>query len=269
MIRPFLCAASAFALLASIGDVTSASAASQPAIPKLDPNVVRALDTGLVGPWQRGPRRPGRARVLIELTQPATPAALRRLAGAGAALSSAEGRTLAYDRFVPADVTPGAARAVAALPDVIHVSLASARGPLPLDNSAALLRLADARGARPATDQMTGKGVLIADIDTLVDPFHPTFFKGDGGYYDWIDVDGDGVLTPGTDAIDLDADGKAGAMETAVLLRAETTTLLYGFGRMYGLQIMNIIFIFILLDNMLIIRMNEFSVQGHLDLSPV
>ena len=40
----------------------------------VDPNVGRALATGLVGPWQRTKPRPGRATVLIELDDPATAA---------------------------------------------------------------------------------------------------------------------------------------------------------------------------------------------------
>jgi hypothetical protein len=187
---------------------------------KLDPNVTRALATGLVGPWQQTPLRPGRATVLVELREPATDASLAALRAAGAELSVVEGRVLAYDRFVPAVVTPASVDAVASLPMVARVALASGRGPLPLEQSATLVRLADARGARPALDLVTGKGVTIGDVDSLADPFHPTFFRGDAGYFDWIDVDGDGVFTPGKDAIDLDKNGAAGKGEAAVLLRA-------------------------------------------------
>ncbi|MFT3772377.1 MAG: S8 family serine peptidase [Minicystis sp.] len=105
---------------------------------------------------------------------------------------------------------------------VAHVALRPARGPLPLDHSAELIRLADARGARPALDLLTGAGVLVGDIDSAADIYHPSFFKADAGYFDWIDVDGDGVLTPGIDAIDLDRDGKVSAGETAALVRADT-----------------------------------------------
>jgi hypothetical protein len=69
---------------------------------------------------------------------------------------------------------------------------------------------------------LTGKGVLVADLDTNADVFPPQFFFADAGYYDWIDVDGDKVFSPGKDAIDLDRSGKAGSKEVALLLRAET-----------------------------------------------
>lgn len=59
---------------------------------------------------------------------------------------------------------------------------------------------------RPA-DAPTGAGVLVADIDSPVDVLHPHLFHADGGAYAWIDVDGDGWLTPGVDGVDLDGDG--------------------------------------------------------------
>lgn len=55
---------------------------------------------------------------------------------------------------------------------------------------------------------LTGKGVVIGDIDSGVDVFQPMFFFADGGEFNWIDVDGNGKFTPGTDAVDLDNDGE-------------------------------------------------------------
>jgi subtilisin family serine protease len=55
---------------------------------------------------------------------------------------------------------------------------------------------------------VTGKGVLIGDVDSGIDIFQPMFFFADGGEFDWVDVDNDGVLTFGVDGIDLNKDGK-------------------------------------------------------------
>jgi MYXO-CTERM domain-containing protein len=104
------------------------------------------------------------------------------------------------------------------------------RGPMPLDHSAELIRLADARGARPALDLMTGEGIVVGDVDSNVDVFHPTFFRGDGGYYDWIDVDGDGVFTPGVDAIDLNRNGKPDPDEIGQAIIADTVDF-------YGMEV--------------------------------
>ncbi len=203
----------------------SATALAEPALAqpdrapiKLDPNVTRAIETGLVGGGHRGPGITGRAKVLIELAAPATEESLAQLHAAGAELKQVQGKTLFYRRFVPARVTAESVAKVAALPAVVHISHASGRGPMPLDRSAEIVRLADARGARPDLDFLTGTGVVIGDVDSLVDPFQPAFFKGDAGYFDWIDTDGDGVLTPGVDSIDLNQNGVADAGEIAVWL---------------------------------------------------
>ena len=58
-------------------------------------------------------------------------------------------------------------------------------------------------------DVLTGKGVVVGDIDSGVDIFHPMFFFADGGDYDWIDVNGDGKFTPGEDIVDLNSNGQA------------------------------------------------------------
>lgn len=55
---------------------------------------------------------------------------------------------------------------------------------------------------------LTGKGVLIGDIDSGIDIFNPMFFFSDGGEYNFIDADKDGKFTPGKDAVDLNKNGK-------------------------------------------------------------
>lgn len=53
---------------------------------------------------------------------------------------------------------------------------------------------------------LTGKGVVVGDVDSGIDIFHPMFFFADGGEFSWTDVNGDGFLTFGTDGIDLNND---------------------------------------------------------------
>ncbi len=59
---------------------------------------------------------------------------------------------------------------------------------------------------------LTGSGVTIGDIDEPIDVFHPAFLRADGGFFAWIDADGDGVFGTG-DAVDRDRDGGADADE--------------------------------------------------------
>jgi len=60
------------------------------------------------------------------------------------------------------------------------------------------------------TDLSAGQGIKITDWDSGIDPYHPSFFRADGGWFAWIDVNGDGELTFGVDAVDLNGDGLAG-----------------------------------------------------------
>jgi subtilisin family serine protease len=55
---------------------------------------------------------------------------------------------------------------------------------------------------------LTGKGVVIGDVDSGIDIFHPMLFFADGGEFDWTDIDEDGKITFGADGVDLNKDGK-------------------------------------------------------------
>lgn len=197
---------------------------------RIDPNVFRAIDTGVLGPHLRPAptRTTALAPVVVELVSPATPSVLQKIAATGARLRNLQGRTLSYRRFVPADVTRSAVEALAKMPEVRSISLAPIAGLRPMDNSAALIDLEAARGARPDLDMLTGEGIVVADLDTNADVFHPQFFRADAGYFDWIDTNGSGKFEPGTDAIDLDRDGSAGPQETAIALKAATLFPFYG-----------------------------------------
>lgn len=54
---------------------------------------------------------------------------------------------------------------------------------------------------------LTGKGIVIGDVDSGIDVFHPMFFFADGGEFDWIDSDSDSKFTFGEDGIDLNSNG--------------------------------------------------------------
>lgn len=73
-----------------------------------------------------------------------------------------------------------------------------------------------------APPPQAGQGVVIADLDSGFDLLHPSLFFADGGFYDWIDADGDGVWTSGVDGVDFDRDGELESNELALLLDGVT-----------------------------------------------
>lgn len=74
---------------------------------------------------------------------------------------------------------------------------------------------------------LDGRGLKLGDYDADSFVFHPELFHADAGAFPWIDVDGDGTFTPGTDAIDLDRDGHAGDGEVARALHVKLVDLLF------------------------------------------
>jgi subtilisin family serine protease len=65
----------------------------------------------------------------------------------------------------------------------------------------------------PLGHPLTGKGLRIADFDTGIDVFHPSFFYADGDTFSWVDAVVPGTFTPGWDCIDLNRNGLADANE--------------------------------------------------------
>jgi subtilisin family serine protease len=158
--------------------------------------------------------------VLEREADAATLAALERLEGVW--LRRIDGRPIHRGRIVSALVSARGLGELARQPGLVRVTLGVGRGPLPpLDYTTGLVGIEAARRTWNDGHWLTGQGMLLADIDTNVDIFHPDFFAADGGIYDWIDVDGDGELSFGRDAIDLDGDGLAGEDEVARVLTAE------------------------------------------------
>jgi subtilisin family serine protease len=50
---------------------------------------------------------------------------------------------------------------------------------------------------------ITGKGMRVADFDTGIDVFHPSFFFADGDTFNWVDLNENNVFDPDYDFVDL------------------------------------------------------------------
>lgn len=206
-----------------LGVSSSAAAQSRPQV-SASQLAIRAAELKLGPAVLRGGAHGVLPEVLVELTRaPATPAELAHelaaLRAAGLEVVHAGGTPLAYQKYVVVRGEPSALQRASVMPGVRRIQPPIPAGLPSLDRSRSLLGAGAAAGARAQHGRLTGRGVVIADVDTLADVFHPDFFHGDGGWYDWIDVNGDGVFEPGVDGIDLDRDGAISAGEIAQLLR--------------------------------------------------
>lgn len=152
--------------------------------------------------------------VVIHLDETAAAGTIADLESHGVTFSRFNGDILHAGTLYPASLDLDSLDVAAAHPSVARIS-DSYRPALtsPLDVSAPQVQAADV-WELPYTPALDGSGVIVADVDTGVDIYHPAFFKADGGTFSWIDVNTNGAFDSGTDAVDLDSDGVADSGET-------------------------------------------------------
>ena len=73
---------------------------------------------------------------------------------------------------------------------------------------------------------ITGKNVLIADLDTGINHFHPMFFFADGDTFSWTDVNANNQFDPGTDALDYNNSGTIDPDEILQFIEVNTSSAL-------------------------------------------
>lgn len=204
-----------------------------------DPGAYAKLDTTLVYVshvrgksvlGRRGARLTGsdgrEAAVDIVLSQAPGPRELAALAAAGARVTVVGGRAVVVGRVVSARVAWSALPRLTALAEVTAVESAHPFGlRRALDVSVPETHTAEAWARTDlAGIPLTGTGMVVADIDSGIDVFHPTFWRADGPRYSWIDVNQNGRFDPGVDAVDLNRNGVADPNERLDVLQAEQAT---------------------------------------------
>jgi subtilisin family serine protease len=152
--------------------------------------------------------------VVLELDRRPDEASLRALERRGARFErdprgAAEGLPLASGRrLLAAQIPLQLASELERLPGLVRVH-ADARPmefPRPLVQTTETIGASGVWGMRDALGaEIDGEGLTVCDIDSGIDVLHPMFFRDDGGGFDFVDVDGDGALTPGVDTVDLGA----------------------------------------------------------------
>jgi subtilisin family serine protease len=155
-----------------------------------------------------------RVGLVLELDRRPDEASLRALERRGAhferdARGAAEGLVLASGRRLLAAQVPIALTAeLEGLQGLVrlHADARPMEFPRPLVQTTETIGASGVWGMRDALGaELDGEGLTICDIDSGIDVLHPMFFRDDGGGFDFIDVDGDGELTPGVDTVDLGA----------------------------------------------------------------
>ncbi len=181
--------------------------------------------TGRTPPWYLPSdrfERDGLLPAVIRFSSPPDAVKLAALGRAGVEWEFA-GRPLASGAY-SAKIDEAGLALLEADPEVTRVMCdLPVNAPRPLDLSAKETGIAYVRRAMRAKDGtlLDGKGLKIADIDSGVFVYHPAFFRADAGVHAWVDVDGDGKLTPGVDGVDIDASGSIEPTETLKELRVE------------------------------------------------
>ncbi|MGZ3420822.1 MAG: S8 family serine peptidase [Polyangiales bacterium] len=182
---------------------------------RVDPFIASAFafrrKSGLTPPaFRRSERfeRDGVLPIVVRFDRPLDDAKVASLARAGVEWERS-GAPLTNGAYA-AKIDESAFKLLSAEPSLVRLSIDLPRNaPLPLDASAKETGIDAVRRSLRAKDGklLDGTGTKIADIDSGVFVFHPTFFRADAGVYAWTDVDGDGKLTPGKDGVDLDGSG--------------------------------------------------------------
>jgi subtilisin family serine protease len=143
------------------------------------------------------------APIVVELASRSSPADEATLEAAGMRIARRhDGSAVGHGRFVAGHARADALEAIAALSRVRAIEPGAAPfGTLgPLDELGAEVQAHDVwRALDPNGLPVTGAGITACVLDVGLDVMHPVFFRADGGYVDWIDVDRDGRFTAGVD----------------------------------------------------------------------
>jgi subtilisin family serine protease len=155
-------------------------------------------------------------KVSVRFTSEITYAKIKVIEELGARFSRMDGKVMhigpVYIMTIPWVIIDD----LSAMPEVERIeALWHPRLQKTLDVSVPEIRADDVWTMKDSFDRnITGKDVLIANLDTGIDVFHPSFWRQDGGIYDWIDVDDSNSFENGIDAVDLNRNGLADLNET-------------------------------------------------------
>ncbi len=205
-----------------VAGMLSMPAAADPPGASFQHRVSPAIQKWLLAPQRRAELRPGSAApISVRFRAAPSHQTLRRHNRAGVTFVPGGGdeRPLHLGTIYPARATRRGLAALGRCPQVLRVELDSAHGKHPaLDSTAKEVDAVDTWPKMVNGVPLTGKGMVIGLFDSGVDPHHPFLFRADGPLVAWLDVNNNGVFDVGTDAADVNGNGKADKGETLRLV---------------------------------------------------
>jgi subtilisin family serine protease len=145
------------------------------------------------------------APVVVRLSGAATTADLVQLERAGLRIARRENASpRGFGPYVAGHIDVSDLDTLQALPQVAAVEADGSPFPMlpPIATTASEVQAYSSWYGGAGT-LLTGEGVVVCDIDSGLDVFHPSFFRADAGYHAWRDEDDDGRYSEG-DSIELD-----------------------------------------------------------------
>lgn len=154
------------------------------------------------------------ASVTLRFDDPPDASAIAELESRGVTFARENGRILHSRCIYPATILLHSLESVSQYPGVVRIEHSyRPSAPPTLNVSNPEVQASKVWFTAPPPSRYDGSGVVIVNIDTGVDIFHPGLFKADGGTYSWSDVNGNGVFDSGIDCVDLNGNGRPDANE--------------------------------------------------------
>jgi len=167
------------------------------------------------------PSPSGEAPVTVRLERPPDNATLTNLENHGLTFKRMDSELLHTEHIYCATVELDSLESIARFASVVRIeSVQNFARCSTLDVSNSLVQADRVRQLTYQSAPLDGTGIVVANVDTGVDIYHPAFFKEDGGTFGWIDVNQSGAFESGTDAVDLNLNGIADPDETLRFLEA-------------------------------------------------
>ncbi|MFC1537886.1 S8 family peptidase [Candidatus Latescibacterota bacterium] len=149
-----------------------------------------------------------KASVTVRFESPPDFTEIRELENHGLEFRRDNGTVIHTKRIYPATVNLDSLESLSKFESIIRIESTFKPSLSPsLDVSNPLVGASQSWNLIHNSIPVDGTGIIIANVDTGIDIYHPAFFKADGGIYDWLDVNESGQFENEEDSVDLNGNG--------------------------------------------------------------